>query len=302
MLGSYRRKLDPAASLPEWVQEAMGEDVILRLSWYREPFEAHFYKASVYYDNSVEYAWMILPDWSPLNNVEGRLSEEAMEQMKTMLLSLETHPLPVDGTRQERITVSFMWDGENRILTFDESACQGTIEPLLSLLAGAFQADERPSFPCQEEQPSSQATSTTTDELPNDLKEYHSHRQLCLFWFHVPLRRQERICVYSNRLVSHITLELSSDVHITRHMYLTDGEMDDIKHLMSEAVENVPLRRPTGDIIVTLGFPWNLEYNLQVTGVENCTREMVDLFNTVDNAFKRNYEADSFESPCLPAD
>lgn len=300
VLRSSRKTQDPLASLPAWIREAIVDEALLRVSWYRVPSEANFHGLAVFFDNHVGYAWIKVPDWYPITSVEGHLDEQAMEQIRVILRSLKAQPLENMG--QERITISFMWEGENRIMSFDNSACQGELEPLLTLLASAFQPDETPPFPCQEGQTASEAPDTTVYELPYEQEQYHLSTHLCLDWFHVPSKRHESICIFSDQRAQYVIQEPDSDEVRFWNAWLEDEETQRIRQILIRAEKKLPLRRPVGDTAIVLALQWNLEYPRVVTGEDNCTQEMATLFELLDAPFERRFAADILESPCLSAD
>lgn len=288
----------PDINLPSPIQER-HRNCFFSITWFQRPFSGYFTYITLNTDNTISYQTI-----SQLGSQGGRhsiqLSEEAREEIRAILEVLAEMSPSSQPAGLETISASFLWYGENHLLSFDESSCPEELHRLIEI------TDEvHPSItvqnPCQTQNPTLlEGTSIPIAELPDSVREAHNTNLLIATWYTQPFSNSyDFLTLVTNYCRGTYSGEDVSYLGDGRKMYsrLTESESQEVQSILESLIDQA-VEQPEGDRIITTSFLWAANYYQISFGNLNCPDNLQQLFEIIGGAHERDYPGFDFQNPC----
>lgn len=288
--------------IPELVQQT-HQSPIFEVSWFEQPYPNYYHRLRLWSDGYIRYWRVVERIGTQEVNSGGQLSIAEMAEVQSWLekiLTMQNMPIATDATI---ITLSFLWRGENHILSFDSSRCPQDLYRLFEMADTAF--ERHPDMygkstlnPCQTTAqsistrpiPSSQETTPLTVYLPEPVEDVHVAPALFrTTWYELPFNGlYYKLLIFADDTVVVWKFTDKNRAEEARGQ-LTAAERQETKELLlnslGKGTDNLEEGR-TERII--LSFTWEADYHLFIFDNLTCSKEYRDLLEIAKTAFARS--------------
>jgi hypothetical protein len=176
-----------SADLPDQIKQT-HQSSIFKVTWFEKPFSGYYDRLLLHTDGNIDH-WRIVENRGMRGASLGQLTQDERQEIQSALEAM------IDTSSKDRledlkvITLSFLWRGENHILSFSESSCPQELYHIFSIADAAFKwnlkySSEFPT-PCQKNtgsrrQPQEANTQNNTLGLPDPIRQAHGARLFCI--------------------------------------------------------------------------------------------------------------------------
>ena len=298
------------SNLPEPIQNTHRGTVFL-ITWFAPPFQGYYDRLSLRDDSSISYSQVVV-DLALHSGSWGQLTDEEREEVQVVLKAMTEISLTGPLTGSQIITLSFLWEGDNHVLSFNESNCPSTLHRLFEIADAASKRNSEwygvyPN-PCQkdneyDEQAQEPILPKNTSfhlDLPEPVRQAHeAPRLFCATWFEQPFDGSyKELSLFASNSVVYWQLWAKGGREVAKGR-LTEKERQDVQDTLALMIDMTSVEQPTGTTTVTLSFPWRANTYLFTYGESGCPDELDHLFEIASAAFKRDSSIlVSFQSPC----
>jgi hypothetical protein len=295
--------------LPASIQQAHYQDRVLLITWFESPSSDSYEMLILGHSGGFTH-WHTIPSWASHAKVAGQLTEHQQEKIRAILEEMTDASAVRPLVDLRIITLSFVWEGKNHILSFSESSCSDELHRLLRVFDVALgrQSEDVNGFQnlCQNEYQGQTQEPVLPDntppasvDLPIMLRATHHNPLLyCITWFEQPfIGSYEKLSLFAGNLVRYEQFTDNIRHEVVRGR-LTDKEGQKVHTSLETMASAVSTEQYTGTTIVTLSFPWEADYHLLTFGDSNCPSSVSRLFDIAYAAFKRDSSELDFQNPC----
>jgi hypothetical protein len=290
----------PTLNLPEPIQQRY-RDAIFTVTWFEQPFDNYYYHLALYNDGSVSHG--LLSNRSEKGGLAPyRLSDEKWMEVRSLLESLAHSASHDPFAGRSVITLSFVWHGEYREMSFNESSCPIELSRLIEIAGTTFRGTLQ--SPCQKRDGDQRRTSPLLPqvELPERVRLPHSELLLRVIWFEQPfagLYHELRVFADSDISYGQRGDNAPPGGRLVAGWWLTESEEQEIQTALISMASTSSIKLPAEGTTITVGFPWEADYHLLVFEASHCPTELQLLFEMTDMVFKREKpEYNAFQNPC----
>jgi hypothetical protein len=297
---------------------------IFKITWVQQPDALYADYMGVRIDGTVTFLYSMSLYRSPMiKSVPSTLLKERRQEIQRRLESLVAHS-SIDPLGEVRVvTLSFFWQGEHHLLSFNEASCPFELYRLLEMTLAAAEDQRTTANPCaesvsglppSEEQDSPGGETYSIDKLPELVKRLHRTRLFALTWYEQPFNGlYNNLELYADYVKSddlpgywlHYwrgergSPGAGSNTLVDVSVQLTASEKERVQALLESMSNTSPTELPPGDTLVTLSFLWEANQYLFHSRGGDCPQDFSSLLAVANTALQRQWpEFEGFQSPC----